>query len=41
MHTQTARTQGWLAESANIQAEIAALAMPAPAPSSLASGPAI
>ncbi len=32
MHTQTARTQAWLAEIASIQAEIAAHGMPAPAP---------
>ncbi|MDJ0275991.1 hypothetical protein QLH51_04125 [Sphingomonas sp. 2R-10] len=33
MHTQTARTQSWLAELASIQAEIEALGMPeAPRP---------
>lgn len=31
MHTETARTQVWLAELASIQAEIAAHGMPAPA----------
>ncbi len=32
MHTQTARTQAWLADLASIQAEIAIHGMPAPAP---------
>ena len=32
MHTQTARTQVWIAEFARIQAEIEAHGMPAPAP---------
>ena len=32
MYVQAARTQAWLAEFASIQAEIATLGMPAPAP---------
>ena len=32
MYVQAARTEAWLAELASIQAEIATLGMPAPAP---------